>query len=389
MKEEIETLWPLSESYEYAAELGLVLRGALPGEWATWDNPYALPQASGFAFYKHLEMKDPDLLRSLLPDIISNSPQSMQEEWRASLRPPLRQEKSEELPPAPGNVSLWAPNTSSNERAKELWSWTLEAFPEKTLRKSEAADPLLLSRVHSGEYLDGLREASDSGGARLTPETEVPPGSWESMLAVSGAAVDAALFAWHNRSKEFLFALPGSHHAGRNRARGTCLLHHIGIAAERLRREPGVNRLVILDIDAHHGNGSEEIFFDREDVVTVSLHQKNPFFPGTGSSEMRGSGRGRGCNINLTLNPEDSWIHVVEEAVELVRSFAPDMLLVQFGGDAHWKDEASDLGATFDDFRQAGKKVSSLELPMLVELGAATNSFSWVGSLRSFACGLF
>lgn len=391
IQDEIQDLWPISENYEYTAELGMALRQRLPALWEEWQTleqrqRYPAIQARSYEFFQFCEKEHKEPLCELLPELLRQSPDHMQREWEAALQLPAEVTLKEETPPrASLSLPLYAPPLCRDysEHSTNLWKWTDEAI-QTEVRESRAATNEYLRRVHDGDYLYGLRLLSERGGGRLTPETPVTNSTWDTLLAASGAVREGALWAWENRSAALAFAVPGSHHAGRSRACGTCMVHHLALAAEELRYQRGINRIALLDLDAHHGNGSEEIFFSRSDVLTVSVHQKQPFFPGTGLEEMRGSGPGRDCNRNIPVDPDDSWIFAIREATNIVQEFDPDFLLVQFGADAHWRDRASDLRALFDDFAEAGRLVAELDKPLLIELGSSTDQISWTGALRSF-----
>ena len=390
MQEEIDRLWPLSENYEYTAEIGMALRQRFPEIWQEWHSEaiaerYPPVQARSYRFVQFLEKEHPQLLRATLPEIIGYAPEHMQREWEASLAIPENFSLEEETVAFQKiDIPLYAPKICReyNNQSRELWEWTEEAL-RPSPGEGQVAKREFLLRVHDRDYLDRLQAFANQGGGALTPETIIKNSSWEAILAASGSMREAALDVWRERSRALVFAAPGSHHASRSRACGTCLVNHLALAGEELRYQRGVNRVAILDIDAHHGNGTEEIFLHREDVLTVSVHQAQPFFPGTGYQDMPREG-----TRNISVHPEESWTDATEEAIEAVRLFQPDVLLVQFGGDAHRDDRASDLRASFDDFARAGEMISNLKTPLLVELGSSTNRSSWIGSLRSFVQGL-
>lgn len=382
-------LWPFSEHYEYAAELGLALRMRLPGLWEGWSRKrdlarYPLPQALAFQFLLFLEKEEPETLQALLPDLLREAPERLQQEWEAAQATHKPTTIQEHMPSPPQEtLDLYThPFLSEyNDQSMRIHRWSREVWGPVRVHTPSPASREQLLRVHAGYYLRGISEFANQGGGPLTPETRIEPHTWKTLLLASGAMIEAAELALQ-KGLALAELAPGSHHAGRTRACGTCVVNHLAVAAENALRRPDVQRIAILDIDAHHGNGSEEIFWDRDDVLTVSIHQEPPFFPGTGARRDIGIGRGRDCNRNIPV--DQGWIEGIEQGVSIVKQYRPDLLLVQFGADAHWADTASDLQASWDDFRSAGEAVSDLQIPTAIELGASTNRDSWVGSLRSF-----
>ena len=228
-----------------------------------------------------------------------------------------------------------------------------------------------------------------AGGGLLTPETLVTPDSELAVRASAGAVIEATRRALAGDPGPHLVAArPGSHHAERSRAGGTNLVNNLAVAAAfALRR--GVRAVGVVDLDAHHGNGTEQIFREDERVFTLSAHQDGAFFPGTGSREERGRGAGLGANLNVTVSPDraqsaaSDWLgHVQLGLAQLARS-RPRLILVQFSADAHRADAVSDLHASDADFAAAVRAIYALRAPVVFELGAASCERAWVGALRA------
>jgi acetoin utilization deacetylase AcuC-like enzyme len=211
-----------------------------------------------------------------------------------------------------------------------------------TQHHPEHATAETIARVHPPAYVDRIREFAERADReatllRLDPDTLVSPASWDAARAAVGCVVEGALqVADGVASSAFALARPPGHHAPLARAMGFCLFNSIAIAARAVQAERGVDRVLILDWDVHHGNGTQDIFYDDPSVYYLSLHQ-SPWYPGTGTTDERGSGRGLGTNRNVTLaagTPAHEYIESFEHALDdAVAEFSPDMILVSAGFD--------------------------------------------------------
>ena len=203
------------------------------------------------------------------------------------------------------------------------------------------AEPADLRRVHRGtflEFFENLREGF------LDPETAVHPGTWEIALLAAGAALDAARWSAAESKPSLALVRPPGHHAGPDYGGGFCYLNNVAIAAaDQVARG---RRVAILDYDAHHGNGTSEIFSDEAAVLYISTHQYG-IYPGTGAAEDVGKGEGRGFNVNVPFTAgcgDTSFFAAYDEIVEpIVRSHKPDIILVSLGVDAHYRDPLTGL----------------------------------------------
>jgi acetoin utilization protein AcuC len=232
-------------------------------------------------------------------------------------------------------------------------------------------EPEDLLRVHSREYLDTLVEASeDPAGFRPrmglgTSDNPVAGGMYDAALLVAGSTV-RAMEEVLSGSKRRAFSIAGGlHHAHRSRAAGFCVINDVAIAVSRaLSRRAGL-RVLYLDIDAHHGDGVEEAFYDDPRVLTISIHQSgNTLFPGTGFPDDVGEGAGRGFAVNMPLSPgatDECWRLVFDELVTpLAEAFRPDVLVTQNGCDAHHEDPLTRLGMTLSGFRDMQLRIAAL-----------------------------
>jgi acetoin utilization deacetylase AcuC-like enzyme len=214
--------------------------------------------------------------------------------------------------------------------------------------------PDLLTSVHTQEYLTLLQFACQRG-SHLDMDTYTTTASWQLALNAAGGAAAVAGAVWQGSAQRGLaLCRPPGHHAMSDRGMGFCLLNNIALAAEYLLRlpvtiAPRATRLAIVDLDLHHGNGTQEIFWERDDVLYISTHQ-SPLYPGTGRLEERGSGVGAGLTANFPLPPltgDQGFRAVMEELIlPLLDRYAPQMVLVSFGFDPHWRDPLGNLCLT-------------------------------------------
>ncbi|MRR11686.1 acetoin utilization protein AcuC, partial [bacterium] len=218
-----------------------------------------------------------------------------------------------------------------------------------------------LLRVHDVGYVDDVQRIS-SEREPWAPHRGIGPGDTpgftgmhEASALVAGATMAAVEAV---RSGEFCRAFSpagGLHHAHRDHAAGFCVYNDpaVGIAAA-LSRDPSL-RVLYLDVDAHHGDGVQEAFYEEPRVLTVSLHEDGRYlYPGTGSWRERGAGAGEGSAINVPLPPyatAECFLLALDEVVApAARAFAPDLIVAQCGADAHWSDPLTSLGMTLDGF---------------------------------------
>jgi acetoin utilization deacetylase AcuC-like enzyme len=192
-----------------------------------------------------------------------------------------------------------------------------------------------------------MRAFMASGGGHIDADTVVSADSWEAASRAAGAAVEAVDGVSAGRlDNAFCLVRPPGHHATPDRAMGFCVFNNVAIAAEWLRANGRAERVAILDYDVHHGNGTQDAFYARADVLYVSTHQY-PLYPGTGSWRETGSGEGEGYTVNLSLPPGSGdaiYASVLENIVEpVVRRYAPEFILVSLGFDAFWSDPLASL----------------------------------------------
>ena len=231
--------------------------------------------------------------------------------------------------------------------------------------ESSAVARGVLEAVHPAAYIDSIERASASGGGYLDLDTVVSPDSFDAALHAAGGAVQMVdLLLDRATPCAFSAHRPPGHHAEHARAMGFCLFNNIAVAAQHALDARGLERVMILDWDVHHGNGTNDIFHDSDRVLFVSIHQ-SPLYPGTGPAADVGSGAGRGYTVNLPVRPgsDDAvFCSLVDRvAVPLAREFAPQLVLISAGYDAHRDDPLGECALT-----EAG-------------YAAMTRSMRWVG----------
>jgi len=382
----VEALFPLSRASEYAAEFGAAIAAAEPGI-AHLRPALPLAQAADYAFLTALETYAPELAVVLEAAALAVLPARVRRELEAERAGRSRSFEDAEAgappPPPRTRIALVAPQACIRHGRGygDTWAWTQTALlGQSRCVPSLPAGEAALARVHAPAYLQGLAALGEQGRHLLTPETVVSPLSQIAWRAAAGAMLAAAEVARAGEPLVLAYARPGSHHASTGRAGGTCLVNNLAVAAAAARAS-GIERAAIVDLDAHHGNGTEAIFAADETVLTVSVHQAQPFYPGSGDEQ------GGLANLNLPVAPAGDWAAAVEQAVEAVRAFAPGLVLVELSADAHICDPVSELRVSDDDFARAGALLASLVVPVAVELGASTSERAWVGALRGFVSG--
>jgi acetoin utilization deacetylase AcuC-like enzyme len=242
----------------------------------------------------------------------------------------------------------------------------LEADPELSrIPRSEPADldARALELVHTPEHVAGVRALAERGGGWIDADTYCRPGSYAAALLSAGAAaagIDAVLGG--RAVHAFCLGRPPGHHATVRAAMGFCLFNNAAIAA-RLAQRGGVERVAVVDIDVHHGNGTEEIFWDDPSVLYTSLHQW-PLYPGTGAASSGGGPAATGLTLDIPLAPGtdgEEWLrHFDASLLPAVRGFGPDLVLVSAGYDAHAADPLASLRLSAATYAAVAERLADL-----------------------------
>lgn len=230
------------------------------------------------------------------------------------------------------------------------------------VRRAPLATREDLLRVHPASYLDEFKRLSDAGGGELGRRTPFAAGGYE-IASLSAGLVVAAVDAVVTGDLENAYALsrPPGHHCLPDFPNGFCLLANIAIAIEAAQAEGLAQRVVVLDWDVHHGNGTEAIYYDRADVLTISLHQEGNYPLDTGGIADRGTGDGLGYNLNLPLiagTGHTGYLHAMDTIVlPAIADFKPDLIVVACGYDAGAIDPLARMLATAQTFREMTERV--------------------------------
>ncbi|MBW6397063.1 histone deacetylase family protein [Roseomonas sp. HJA6] len=225
-----------------------------------------------------------------------------------------------------------------------------------------------------------------------TADTACPigPGSWAAIQGAAACALAAAAETAQGRTAYALCRPPG-HHAYAARAGGHCYVNNAALAAQAL-RDAGAARVATLDIDSHHGNGTQGIFWERGDVLTISIHgDPDNYYPWfVGRTAERGAGAGDGCNMNLPLafgTGDEGWLDALRYAMAAIRDFKPDALVVPLGFDASEHEPLGALKVTEEGFARAGAMIGGLKIPTAITQEGGYNVEKIGGLLERFLTG--
>ena len=226
-----------------------------------------------------------------------------------------------------------------------------EAFERLERVEAPEGDEAAILYAHPESHVESVRAAvPEEGVGKVDADTVVSPKSWQAALTAIGAANAGVDDVFSGKADNvFVAARPPGHHAEKNRAMGFCLFNYAAIAARHAQKVHGVERVAIVDWDVHHGNGTQDIFWDDPSVLYCSTHQM-PLYPGTGDKNERGAGN----IVNAPLSPR-SGSELFREAMRsrvlpALDDFMPDLILVSAGFDAHHRDPLAEINLDEDDF---------------------------------------
>ena len=298
----------------------------------------------------------------------------------------------------------WEPSSECPERADNVLT-TLRDENYGSLIDPRTFDDESILRIHAPDYVQFLEnvwadwEQSDEVGSNARPDTFVYPGmrpadtecvmgklgrysfdagspfvagSWQAIRTSANIALTGAALIDEGESRAFALCRPPGHHATANYCGGYCYLNNSALAAQYL-LDAGAERIAILDVDYHHGNGTQTIFYERDDVMTVSLHAdpslEYPFF--IGYADEHGAGRGEGFNHNYPMPFGTDWQRYAAQLAEglaKVRRYGPDVVIAGLGLDTFVDDPTTFFAIETDDFGRMGEAIASLGLPTLTVL---------------------
>jgi acetoin utilization deacetylase AcuC-like enzyme len=261
--------------------------------------------------------------------------------------------------------------------------------------EAPAATREQILRVHAPDHYDRIEAFCASGGGMIDMDTIAVEASFGAALHAAGGATEAARrLLGGEASAAFCAARPPGHHAERTRAMGFCLFNSIAVAAADAIATAGIERVLILDWDVHHGNGTEDIFSPSDEVLYASIHQ-SPLYPGTGPASYQGDGPGEGYTVNLPVPPgsgDETFLALVEHVVApIARQFEPGLVAISAGYDAHRDDPLAGCAVSTEGYGQMTAAMrdlaGELDAPLLVclEGGYAPDALaaSVVATLRA------
>jgi len=221
-----------------------------------------------------------------------------------------------------------------------------------------------LTAVHTAQHVDNIQRLAESGGGQVDADTVVSPSSYQAAAMAAGAVCDATdRVIQGEHSQALLLVRPPGHHALANQAMGFCLFNSIAIASQWAIAGHELDRVLIVDWDVHHGNGTQAIFWNDPRVGFFSAHRW-PFYPGTGTSDETGAGRGLGTTLNLPVSygtsRKDYLSHFSFELEKFADQIQPQLVMVSAGFDSHRTDPVGSLGLESEDFRNLTRVVQEI-----------------------------
>jgi acetoin utilization deacetylase AcuC-like enzyme len=224
--------------------------------------------------------------------------------------------------------------------------------------------------VHTADYVEEFREFCEAGGGNWDADTVGVEATWDAALAGAGLAKWAAREALDGatrRSTPFALGRPPGHHAVEDNAMGFCFVNNVAVAAQHALDDCGADRVAIFDWDVHHGNGTQDIFYDRGDVFFASIHEDG-LYPGTGDVDETGVGKGAGATLNVPFPPgttTSGYLAAVDDlVVPAFEAFDPDLVLVSAGFDAHEHDPISRMQVATEGYGLMADRLREFDRPI-------------------------
>ena len=250
-----------------------------------------------------------------------------------------------------------------------------------SVARPSLADDDTVALVHSREYIDAVRAPSEGRSLKRpyafglgTIDNPITEGIYEATALITGASILAADVVFDGKAAVAFNPAGGLHHAHHARAAGFCVFNDPAIAIAHLVNRAGDGiKVAYLDIDAHHGDGVQEAFYSRRDVLTVSVHETGRYlFPGTGETDEIGEGEGEGFSVNLPLSPytdDETYLKSFREAaIPILEAFAPDFIVTQLGVDTHYEDPLTHMCLTTRGYASVIEEIAS-RFPRWIALG--------------------
>lgn len=235
---------------------------------------------------------------------------------------------------------------------------------ELTPIKARPATTEELAMVHEKQLINRVQEMALRGGGWLDADTVMSADSYEAALYAAGGMLNATEAVLKGEvNSAFALVRPPGHHATPSRAMGFCLFNNIAVAARMALSKYKLERIAIIDFDVHHGNGTQDTFYNSRKVLYISTHEY-PFYPGSGSEEETGNGEGKGFTINIPLpaySGDDTYLPAFKEIiVPAVKRYRPQLILVSAGYDNHWSDPLAMMKVTISGFAEMARIIREL-----------------------------
>lgn len=220
--------------------------------------------------------------------------------------------------------------------------------------------------VHPKSYIEAIEEACKGGRMYLDADTIISPDSFDVSLLAVGGVISCVTHVMEDKVKSgFALVRPPGHHACKERAMGFCIFNNISIGVRYAKRSYGLQRILIIDFDVHHGNGTQEIFYDDPEVLYFSIH-RYPFYPGTGDKDEIGAGKGEGYTINVPLwggKGDLEYKECLEQyLIPRALEFNPELIFISSGFDAYKGDPLGGMNLSIDGYRMIGRLIQKLAL---------------------------
>ena len=264
----------------------------------------------------------------------------------------LKHETGAHHPESPERLRATTARLEKKDLIKKCTAGTYKPLDEETV-----------SKLHTPKLVTAAKQLAEHGGGRLDADTVVSPDSFRVALAAAGAATAAvdAVIKESDRNALCLIRPPG-HHATPTKSMGFCLFNNIALAARHATSKHQLTRILIVDWDVHHGNGTQDIFYEAPDVVFLSIHRYGMgFYPGTGAKDETGHGKGLGHVFNAPVkfgtSRKDYHSHFTSVLEKSADKIKPELVLLSAGFDAHAKDPIGSLGLEVEDFATLTKQV--------------------------------
>jgi acetoin utilization deacetylase AcuC-like enzyme len=266
------------------------------------------------------------------------------------------------LPPEAYFQPMPSPETPEGKRRFKNLLDAAGITPQLTMIPSRSATVDEIARVHDREYIDRIKAMSDASGGDAGEETPFGKGGYDIALLSAGGAMNAVKAVIEGQVQNaYALTRPPGHHAARARGRGYCIFGNTALAARHAQLDHGLERVVVVDWDVHHGNGTEHAFYDDPSVLTISLHQDRCYPPESGGHEDNGTGAGAGTNINIPLPPGGGigpyGLAFDDVVIPAIDRFQPDIILVASGLDANRYDINARMNLCAKDYADLTRRL--------------------------------